>query len=88
MGTVEERLKAAEDLCVMFAWCASRNESPTDKAAHELWVRWTEVSGNSCSQAENPHLSESLITKLALKRDRTRRSVLAHFGLEGRTQDA
>jgi hypothetical protein len=71
-----ERLQAAEDLCVMYAWSPSRHDSDRDKAAHELWLRWMDVSGNRCTTEENPHLTDELIAGLAAKRDATRNATL------------
>jgi uncharacterized protein YbaA (DUF1428 family) len=74
-----ERLKAAEDVCVMFAWTQARYVTDRDKAAHELWRRWTAASGNDCSKKRNPHLTDELIAELAAKRDATRAATLRHF---------
>lgn len=79
---LERRLDAAEDVVVMFAWCASRStESDRDAAAHELWVRWRELPGTSDSPESNPHLTDDLIANLARKRGAKRSAVLARTGL-------
>lgn len=81
LDQLRARLAAAEDLCVMFAWTVGGRGSDRDKAAHELWKRWVDVSGNDCSREQNPHLTEELITELATKRDATRRATLARMGV-------
>jgi len=75
---LEVRLGAAEDLCVMWAWTPTQG-SVRDKAAHELWRTWSEISGNDSSPESNPHLTDELIAELAAKRDATRAATLRHF---------
>lgn len=73
-----DRLKAAEDVCVMWAWSPTQ-DSKRDKATHELWRQWTNLSGNDSSPESNPHLTDELIAELAAKRDATRAETLQHF---------
>jgi len=73
-----ERLKAAEDVCVLFAWMPTA-DSERGKAAHELWRKWMDLSGNDCSAESNPHLTDELIAELAAKRDATRAATLEYF---------
>ena len=42
---LEERLKLAEDVCVMIGWTAVNDHSPRGKAAHELWKKWANHVG-------------------------------------------
>jgi hypothetical protein len=74
---IRERLEAAERVCVMYSWTSSLDDSDRPKALFELWRRWTEVSGNDCSPAANPDLSDELIGQLARQRDETRERTLA-----------
>lgn len=74
---LEARLAGAEDVCVMWAWSGSAaHATDREKAAHELWIRWVDVSGNKCSLGENPHLSDEAIADLAAQRDATRAEVM------------
>jgi hypothetical protein len=43
---LEQRLKLAEDVCVMIGWTAVDDRSPRGKAAHELWKRWASHVGS------------------------------------------
>lgn len=74
---LEARLRAAEDVCVLFAWSPSRMETAPEKAAHELWSRWVEISGNDCTPEKNPHLTDEYVAELAAKRDEIRARTLA-----------
>lgn len=39
--SLRERLKLAEELCVLFGWTSvKRDESPRDALAFEAWSRW------------------------------------------------
>jgi len=43
---LRERLLAAEELAVLFGWCAARDkESPRDRLAYEAWSRWHTLVG-------------------------------------------
>lgn len=76
-----ERLKAAEDVCVIYGWTGSTSHrSDRDKALHELWRKWHEIAGpDACDQDRNPHLTDELIAELARKRDATCETTLRHF---------
>lgn len=37
---LERRLRLAENACVMFGWIAAADDSPRDKAAHQVWSLW------------------------------------------------
>lgn len=73
---LEARLRAAEDVCVLFGWMPSI-DSERGKAAFELWKRWADISGNDGTSQSNPHLSDEYIAELAAKRDATRAEMLA-----------
>lgn len=73
---LETRLRAAEDVCVLVGW-TGRGSTHHEKALHELWVKWMEVSGNNCTPEANPHLTDEFIAELAAKRDATRARTLA-----------
>lgn len=45
-GELEERLKLAEDVCVMIGWTRVHNETAREKAAYELWKRWIHHVGS------------------------------------------
>lgn len=72
------RLKAAEDLCVMYSWSAAHNESKREKAAHELWSRWANIVGPTfLLPGAHPDLSDEMVDLLAAQRDETRARTLA-----------
>jgi hypothetical protein len=72
------RLKAAEDLCVMYSWSAARHETDREKAAHELWSRWVEIVGPTfLLPGAHPDLSDEMVAMLAAQRDETRARTLA-----------
>lgn len=79
--TLIERLKAAEDVCVLYGWSASTaHQSDRDKALQELWNRWHDTAGRDASSRErNPHLTDERIAELARKRDATREATLRRF---------
>jgi hypothetical protein len=39
------RVKAAEDVCVMYGWSAVREQTPRQRATHMLWKRWAAIVG-------------------------------------------
>lgn len=43
---IEARLKLSEDVCVMLGWTRVHEESPREKAVHELWTRWAHEVGS------------------------------------------
>jgi len=80
---IEERLAAAEALCVAFAWSPARSSTDTEKAAHELWRRWSQISGDSCNPQDHPELSPSVIAALARRRDEIRAETLNRLHGDG-----
>lgn len=45
--SLRDRLKLAEELCVLFGWTSSRrHESPRDCLAFKAWQRWYEYVGD------------------------------------------
>lgn len=46
IDSMRERLKLAEEVCILFGWTASRrNESPRDGLAYRAWSRWYSYIG-------------------------------------------
>ena len=44
--SMRERLKLAEELCVLFGWSSvKRAESPRDGLAYQAWSRWYKYVG-------------------------------------------
>jgi hypothetical protein len=73
---LELRLRLAEDACVMYGWCASRDDSDRDKAARHLWMRWATLVGSDyTSPRAHPELAASEHA-LARERDATRQRLL------------
>jgi hypothetical protein len=73
-----DRLKAAEDLCVMYSWSAAHAETKREKAAHELWRRWHAIVGVGFLTSEaHPDLSDDVVDHLAAQRDAIRERALA-----------
>lgn len=75
---LQERLKAAEDVCVMYAWSPVNAIDGTDreKAAYELWRRWMDMPGTSVLPEDHPDLTDQLVSDLARKRDEHRARIL------------
>jgi hypothetical protein len=40
---LEQRLRVAEDICLMYGWSAERANSPREKAAVQLWQQWADL---------------------------------------------
>ena len=74
--TLRARLAAAEKVCVLLGWTTARNDTDQDKALHELWVEWMDLSGVSADPADHPELSDEHIARLARRRDETRARTL------------
>lgn len=77
---VVERLKAAENVCVMIGWTgttAGPEESDRAKAAAVLWHAWSKNPGVSTEPGDHPHLNDRVITRLAQTRDEAREAALA-----------
>jgi hypothetical protein len=72
---IRERLEAAERVCLMFGWTASRRESDRDRALHMLWSRWHKEYGyeldplGSDEPAEGLGLTEGAVADLARQDD-------------------
>jgi hypothetical protein len=79
---LEQRLNAAEDVVVMWSWCAARDtRGGREAATHELWLWWLGLGGTS-ERKDNPHLTDELITALAERRHETRRRTLERLGVD------
>lgn len=77
-----ERLKAAENVCVMVGWTGTSSdpeESARAKAAAVLWHEWTKVPGVSTDAADHPHLTDAVIARLADGRDKARADARARI---------
>lgn len=81
------RLKAAEDLCVMYSWSAAHAQTNREKAAHELWRRWYAIVGSDFLTADaHPDLSDAMVDLLAAQRDETRARTLAAIRSDAPTE--
>jgi hypothetical protein len=81
------RLKAAEDLCVMYSWSAAHAATKREKAAHELWRRWYGIVGSDFLTADaHPDLSDAMVDLLAAQRDETRARTLARIRSDAPTE--
>jgi hypothetical protein len=78
-GGEDARLRAAEEVCLMYGWTGACRDTDRDKALHELWSHWVNVSGASMSPADHPELSDERIAELARQRDETRARTLARI---------
>lgn len=74
---LRERLTAAEEVCLVFGWTRASMATDHDKALHELWRRWCDVSGVSFLQSDHPELGDDRLAELARKRDEARTRTLA-----------
>lgn len=74
-----ERLAAAERVCLMFGWTGSTGTSDHDKALHELWSDWVNLSGVSQLPRDHPELGDDRIAELARQRDEKRSRALARI---------
>jgi hypothetical protein len=73
---LEQRLRTAEDVCVMFGWCGI-DPSERGQAAEELWHRWARLVGSDYTgPAAHPELAAAE-GSLARARRRTREETLA-----------
>ena len=65
-AAIRERFEAAERLCVVFGWCASRRESERDLAANALWRRWVRLVPEGFTEVKaHPDLTDGHLTELA-----------------------
>lgn len=79
---LEERLRLAEDVCLLYTWSASTmgpKETDRQKATHELWSLWWKHPGvvGYADWARENRWPEDNIGVLARQRDKTRAEVLA-----------
>lgn len=80
LAALRERLKLAEDACLMFGWSAGPGDSPRSKAATELWMRWAHsplVPDDFTDPKQHPDLDDEAVERLAAERDATRARTLA-----------
>lgn len=71
---LEQRLDAAEDVCVLFAWSPVQYNDRAD-AAFEMWKKWEDIGGDSTPKV-NPHLTDAVITELSQHRQSIRAKVM------------
>ena len=79
-----ERLNAAEDVCLMFAWSPAQsgpNATDTENAAHELWSKWVQLPGTSADPGDHPEWSKQDIAELARRREQIRAETIARLRL-------
>jgi hypothetical protein len=79
---IRDRLRAAEEVCLLYGWTGACRDTDRDKALHELWSHWVDVSGVSMSPADHPEMSDERIAELARQRDATRASALARIRVQ------
>ena len=66
---LRERLKAAEDVCLMYGWSAVHDTTERDKATLALCRRWYDLVGPEFTEPRrHPHLTENHIADLARRR--------------------
>lgn len=88
LTALRARLAAAEQVCMLYGWTGARRESDQDKALHEVWSDWVDLSGVSLLPEDHPELSDERIAELARKRDATRARVLARIPWKEAGSDA
>lgn len=85
-STQADRLRLAEQVCLMFGWTGVGGNTDRDKALHELWVEWLrayEAAGGSTVPIDHPELSDARIEELARRRDEIVARTLARIRTEG-----
>lgn len=50
---IEDRLRIAEDVCVMYGWGGIMTETPRQRACLVLWRRWAERVGMAFISPDN-----------------------------------
>lgn len=74
------RLKAAEDVCLMFGWSPARSGAPDEtdreKAAYVLWQRWYAIAGADADPKKHPDLSDKVVAEIARQRDAERAAIM------------
>jgi hypothetical protein len=73
------RLEAAEQVCVLYGWIGSADDSPHDKACTQAWLDWHHAYGIDSSTPA----WRSRIRELSAERDRVRTATLARIRGEG-----
>ena len=79
IGRLQERLRLAEHVCVMYAWSARiTHTTDREKAAFELWKQWFAFVDDPefVRPERHPDLSDEYVTELARKRDIDRQRTL------------
>lgn len=61
---LEERLAAAEEVCLMFGWSALHEDTDRDIAAYLLWSKWLDLAGDFADPRKHPHLSDEAIAPM------------------------
>lgn len=88
---LEQRLRMAEDVCLLFGWCGVGADPAGDRAEalNELWQQWARLVGSEFTEiGAHPDLVGGEAA-LADRRRRTRGETLAKFfGLEGAAETA
>jgi hypothetical protein len=60
-----DRLKAAEDVCLLYGWARSRVETEREQACRQAWRLWARMPGVSTEPADHPEWSDQAIADLA-----------------------
>lgn len=77
MSTVEERLVAAEKVCLLFGWTGVKGNTVRDKATTQAWIEWARLYPKDyCDPPNHPDLNDEAIEALAAERDRIRAETL------------
>ena len=80
---LEERLEAAEALCILYSWTGVHRETDREVAAFELWRQWYAIVGEEFLRGKtHPDLGDRalrpLVTQGRQTRERTLRKIQEH----------
>jgi hypothetical protein len=82
---LQQRLAAAEDVCLMAGWTAGTDwASDRSCATTELWMRWARLPGVSTDPQDHPELvgaEASLAAQRRATRDAARSKISKIFGV-------
>lgn len=80
---LEDRLEAAEALCILYSWTGVRRETDREVAAFELWRKWFAIVGEEFLLGKaHPDLQDRALRPLVERgrriRERTLRQIQEH----------